>query len=336
MFHKSTIFDTRTSSSVRIDKSSSTQNLLRNLINTNQQSTIKDDKKLTSKQQRKQAATISGINVPLHLASSEFQINNLISTTSTKTTGSTICMSKSGKINTESVNIKPGSTNLTTAKRKRGSLFNLFSFQKPNLSKHDQQKKINDENEAIIMFTSAILPPPPPEFADLNNRKNSYSGKSSIEGSLKQQHRSIFNALRRKSVKSMPITRADSFKNSISSLNDTCLNINTEVVLKENVDKMNNIDLSDAESTISNLFSFDNYISSTNYIEKELNYAQESSVEDESCQLDVLCNDDNNMIEVRKEKIKKYCRNKQVNKYVDFEKYFCICMIYSLFSQKGF
>ena len=300
MFQKSSIINEKmsiTSNSVRISNPPK-QGLLRNLIN---------DKK---SHKLSQAATISGSKAPVNFTTSELQLNfithdtNFLNSSSTFNAGSTICVKDHNK---ESMNTKP---KLSNTKRKRGSLFNLFSFQKPSVDNKKNNNKINDENEMHDDKLISNLPPPPPEFADINqsHRKNSYSYKTgSNEGSVKQ-HRSIFNALRRK-----PVVKSLSVGNEINTQEiDDLVNSNTSSPL---VKEFNNVDICDAETTITKLFSFDNYITSNNddTIEElnenvinnneKLNYANEYAVEDESCELkDII---------IVKEKIKKNVRTKQ-------------------------
>jgi hypothetical protein len=330
MFLKSSSIDdkkTLATASVRINNPK--QGLFRNLIN-------------ETKKTRKsvQSATISGSKAPLNLASSELQLNyinnsNFLNSSTTFNSGSTICVNSTKQTVNSGTNSK--STFFSNTKRKRGSLFNLFSFQKPSLSSKNDQKntKINDENNELavtLLNKKNLLPPPPPEFADTTERYQSELNKfdkklkSSNENSLKNSHKSIFSALKRKSVKSVSLENdykqelqeTDSMDNSISSDSPTLL------IIKDLENKKNNSDISDAESTISNLFSFDNYITesciemSEKNVKEELKYANEYEFQEETTHLaDIGCD----MIIIQ-EKLKKTSRNKE-----QVKKIFTFCML---------
>ena len=346
MFLKSSSVDEKKAkqqtASVRINsqKNDEQGNFLRSLMNSDKKSSRKI-----------QAATISGSKVPQgHLASSELQLNhiddeNYLNSSTTFNPGSTMCVNSSSK------GIANGTADskqslFSSTKRKRGSLFNLFSFQKPNVvsnSKHEQNRtsKIiicNDENsEPIANSGKNGLPPPPPEFADRVNSERKKNGsssksKSSNENTLKNSHKSIFSALRRKSVKSAsldidyktPEQHDKQIETDSSNRNSIIENRRnttpTMPSIKDNNSNNNNninSDVSDAESTISNLFSFDHYISDNvgnnknnnndSSPKENLKYANEYIFEDESAHLaDISCD----MI-VLKEHIKNTCDNKQ-------------------------
>ena len=313
LFLKSSSVDekkTLATASVRINNPK--QGLFRNLIN---------DNKKTRKSL--QAATISGSKAPLNLASSELQLNyindaNFLNSSTTFNSGSTICVNTT-KQQTVNGGTNSKSTFFSNTKRKRGSLFNLFSFQKPSANKHDQKSvKINDENNElniVLLNKTNFLPPPPPEFADRtqSERNKCHSkSKSSNENSLKNSHRSIFSALKRKSVKSASLENEYKRQESDSRNNSICSDSPTLLFIKDFENKNNNSDLSDAESTISNLFSFDNYISEncnkvSEIAEQKLKYANEYEFQDESAHLaDIGCD----MI-VIKENVEKTANNKE-------------------------
>lgn len=408
---------------------------------------------INEQQSQESPVTINGINIitPENAENIKLKPNhkNFLSTTSFNG-GSTVCIHSQNDVNytVKGKGIKSSgsvmgisSTGFTTStKRKRGSLFNIFSFQKPAtpstppppppstssasnpLPQPPQASSLPTQSstqvvdvavkKSQIFESSNTLPPPPPEFADLKNNleynlnNNGHQSRINTSGSLKQQNRSIFNALKRKSVKSTPIPQVPSeapsppplpprtykvdidsikieqidpideylsnktinqnnttiksantvindsilsYSSSSSSsnssslfygLNEKSLNIKLNYT---NLNKSTNniLDISDTDSTISNLFYFDNYITpkakqdesfddydnntnnnsiNINESQNKLFFAQENYVEDESNQLKSLNQFSNysvNSIKIRQNKSKKKSRssNKQVNNY---------------------